>query len=264
MKVLIVLAHPERRSYTAALADTARDTLRKAGHTAEISDLYSMKFSPVLGLADFPFRSADDATLNIAHEQTMAFDAGLLAQDIATEQRKLQMADILILQFPMWWFGMPAIMKGWVDRVLTCGFAYQSGRKYDTGMFYKKRGLVAVTTGTAADTYAPNGIDGDIMSVLWPIHNGILHYTGFDVLSPFVAYEPARRTPAERASLLDSYAERIKRLEEEQPLFFHPASDYGPDERLKPGVQARTVAQRNSWALETNLERKNHYRSIPN
>ncbi len=69
---------------------------------------------------------------------------------------------------------MPAILKGWADRVFARGFAYLPGRKYDTGMFKGKRALLAATTGTSADTYAPDGIDGDILVVFWPIHNGLL------------------------------------------------------------------------------------------
>jgi NAD(P)H dehydrogenase (quinone) len=61
-------------------------------------------------------------------------------------------ADLLILQFPIWWFGMPAILKGWADWVLARGFAYVAGRKYDTGMFRGKTAMVAATTGTSADT----------------------------------------------------------------------------------------------------------------
>jgi NAD(P)H dehydrogenase (quinone) len=140
---------------------------------------------------------------------------------------------------------MPAILKGWADRVFARGFAYLPGRKYDTGMFRGKTAMVAATTGTSADTYAPDGIDGDILTVLWPIHNGLLRYSGFEVLSPFIAYMPGRIGPAEREACLEAYRKRLRNLASTPKLFFHPAEDYGPDERLKPGIPARSGVQRN-------------------
>ena len=85
---------------------------------------------------------------------------------------------MVIFHFPVWWFSMPAILKGWFDRVFSPGFAYSKGRKYGTGYFQGKRAMLCLTTGTASTLYEPNGIDGDIVHVLWPIHNGTLAYTG--------------------------------------------------------------------------------------
>jgi len=183
--------------------------------------------------------------LSIAAEQTRACETGTLASDIVAEQKKLARAEILILQFPIWWFGMPAILKGWADRVLARGFAYVAGRKYDTGMLRGKTAMIAATTGTSADTYAPDGIDGDIHTVLWPVHNGLLRYCGFDVIEPFIAYMPGRVGPEVRQRYLDDYRARLLDIEHASRLFCHPAQDYGPNERLKPGVIARSGVQRN-------------------
>lgn len=245
MNVLIVYAHPEPKSFNGAMKDAAVETLRKAGHTVVVSDLYAMKFNPTVGLEDFEGERSKPDFLSIAREQTHAFETGTLAADVVAEQEKLARADLLILQFPVWWFGMPAILKGWADRVFARGFAYTTGRKYDTGMFRGKAAMVAATTGTSADTYAPDGIDGDILSVLWPVHNGLLRYSGFDVFPPFMAYMPGRLTQAEREASLDAYRTRLLELDATPKLFFHPAGDYGPNERLKPGVLARSGIQRN-------------------
>ena len=141
---------------------------------------------------------------------------------------------------------MPAILKGWADRVFARGFAYLPGRKYDTGMFRGKTAMVAATTGTSAATYAPDGIDGDILSVLWPVHNGLLRYCGFDVLPPFVAYMPGRLAQSAREADLEAYCARLLAIDSTPRLFFHPAEDYGPDERLRAGVVARSGVQRNT------------------
>ena len=245
MNVLIVYAHPEPKSFNGAMKDLAAKTLRGAGHTVEISDLYAMSFNPVTGEGDFLGERSKTGALSIAREQTHAYETGTLAPDIVAEQEKIRRADLVIFQFPVWWFGMPAIMKGWADRVFARGFAYLPGRKYDTGMMKGKIAMVAATTGTSADTYAPDGIDGDILTVLWPAHNGLLRYTGFDVLTPFVAYMPGRLDAAGRAAQLEAYRRRLLTLDATPKLFFHPAEDYGADERLKPGVPARSGVQRN-------------------
>lgn len=245
MNVLIVYAHPESKSFNGAMKDMAVETLTRAGNDVVVSDLYAMRFNPVVGLDDFTGERADPDFFSVQKEQTKAYETGTLASDIAGEIEKLKRADVVIFQFPIWWFGMPAILKGWADRILVRGFAYFPGRKYDTGMFRGKTAMVAATTGTSADTYAPDGIDGDILTVLWPAHNGLLRYSGFDVLPPFVAYMPGRLTKEERAQYLDAYRKRLLEIDITPRLFFHPAEDYGPNERLKPGILARSGVQRN-------------------
>ena len=245
MNVLIVYAHPEPKSFNGAMKDVAVETLRGAGHNVVVSDLYAMGFNPIASEKDFGGERANPEFLSYAIEQTKAFETHTQAADIVAEQEKLARADLVIFQFPVWWFGMPAMMKGWADRVFSRGFAYMPGRKYDTGMFKGKLALVAATTGTSFDTYAPDGIDGDILSVLWPVHNGLLRYSGFDVLPPFVAYMPGRVGLPGREAYLEAYKKRLLEIDRTPRLFFHSAEDYGPNERLKPGVLARSGVQRN-------------------
>ena len=245
MKILIVYAHPEPRSFNGALKDLAVETLRSTGQEVVVSDLYAMKFGAVVGTDDFRCDRADPKFLSIAHEQTHTFKTGAFAADITAEQQKLLWCDLMIFQFPMWWFGMPAILKGWVDRVFARGFAYMPGHKYDTGLMKGRMAMVSTTTGTSEDTYAPDGIDGAMIDVLWPIHNGIFRYTGFEVLPPHVAYMPGKIESEARVAYLTSYKQRLLDIEHTPRLFFHPLSDYGPDERLKPGVVARSGFQRN-------------------
>lgn len=243
MRVLVVLAHPERRSFNGVLADAAVDTLQQVGHRVQLSDLYGMGFKAVAGAADFSGEREDPDFFRLDREQTHAHVHTTLAADIVAEQAKIAWADLLVLQYPMWWFGPPAILKGWADRVFTRGFAYLPGRKYDTGLLAGKTVMVSVTTGTSADTYRPDGIDGDVLDVLWPVHNGLLRYSGFDVLEPFVTYAPRKLSDEARADVLGEWRERLRQLAEVPRLFFHPSSDYGPDARLRPGVVARSGFQ---------------------
>jgi NAD(P)H dehydrogenase (quinone) len=243
MHALIVFAHPEPNSFNGALRDTATHTLEAAGHTVAVTDLNSIRFKAASDADDFSFRTDPDY-LRIDREQTAAHERTSVASDIAAEQDKVVAADLLILQFPLWWFGPPAILKGWFDRVFARGFAYLPGRKYDTGMMRGKRAMISLTTGTSADTYAPDGIDGPLLNILWPMHNGMLRYVGYDVLEPNVVFMPGRISDTERKAALDRYAERLRNLDQQQLLFFHPLSDYGPDERLLPHITPASGVQR--------------------
>jgi NAD(P)H dehydrogenase (quinone) len=235
VNTLIVHAHPEPRSFNRALTDVAVELLTAAGGAVQVSDLYAIGFKATADADDFGERE-DPEFLRLDREQTYSHERAAVAADIRAEQEKVAWADLLILQYPMWWFGPPAILKGWADRVFTRGFAYAPGRKYDTGLMRGKRAMLSVTTGTSADTYAPDGIDGALLDILWPVHNGLLRYCGFDVLAPYVTYMPRRLDEPGRAAALDGYRAHLAGLDDAAPLFFHPATDYGADERLLPHV----------------------------
>ena len=245
MNVLIIFAHPEPLSFNAALKSEAIATLTAAGHAVTVSDLYAMKWNPSLGPDEFAHDRANPDFLDLSREQEHAHRHDSHAADVRAEQAKVAAADLVLFHFPVWWFGMPAILKGWVDRVFSRGFAYSAGRKYERGHFQGKRAMLCITTGTASTLYEPDGIDGDLLHVLWPIHNGMLAYTGFTVLPPFVAWMPGRVDRAERAAYLMAYRERLAALDTTEPLFFHPWDDYDESQRLKPGVVARSGVQWN-------------------
>ena len=245
MDVLIIFAHPERGSFSAALKDEAVAALTSAGHAVTVSDLYAMGWNPALGPEEFAHDRVDADFLDLSREQEHAHRNDSHAADVRTEQAKVAAADLVLFHFPVWWFGMPAILKGWVDRVFSRGFAYSAGRKYDRGHFKGKRAMLCITTGTASTLYEPDGIDGDLLHVLWPIHNGMLAYTGFTVLTPYVAWMPGRVSADDRAAYLVAYRERLATLDATEPLFFHPWDDYDESQRLKPGVVARSGVQWN-------------------
>ncbi len=245
MNVLIVFAHPEPASFSAALKNEAVAALTAAGHAVTVSDLHAMKWNPSLGPDEFAHDRANPGFLDLSREQEHAHRRDSHAADVRAEQAKVAAADLVLFHFPVWWFGMPAILKGWVDRVFSRGFAYSAGRKYERGHFQGKRAMLCITTGTASTLYEPDGVDGDLLHVLWPIHNGMLAYTGFTVLPPFVAWMPARADASERAAYLMAYRERLVALDTTEPLFFHPWDDYDESQRLKPGVVARSGVQWN-------------------
>lgn len=212
MNVLIVFAHPELCSFNGALKVRAVDVLKQAGHEVVVSDLYRLGWKAEVDADDFPGAWTDPDFLDVLAEQERVSAAHEAPPDVLAEQEKVARCDLLILQFPLWWSGMPAILKGWVDRTMACGFAYGEGRAYDTGPLKGRRALVCTTTGTSSGLYAsdaPDAPDDDLDRALWPIQHGILGCLGFDVLPPFVAREPGGVSAKQREEYLADYAERL-------------------------------------------------------
>lgn len=236
MNILIVYAHEEPRSFNAAMKNVAIRTFEELGHTVVVSDLYRMKFKAVADANDFLERR-DRHTLKRQQEELASVQLGTLATDILEEQRKLRACDLLILQFPMWWFSMPAILKGWIDRVLTMGFAYGGGRWYDQGGLQGKRALLSFTTGGPEGLYTPTGINGEMDRILFPIQHGILFFCGLEVLPPFIAHGIARKEDLERGAVLEAYRQHLLGLDQMSPLPFHPIAHYDQMLQLKPEHQ---------------------------
>jgi len=118
MNVLLVYAHPEPKSLNGSLKEFAVKRLEEAGHSVQVSDLYAMHWKTVLDADDGLDRPAGER-FDPSAESKHAFASGQQSSDIALEQDKLRWADAVILQFPLWWFSLPAILKGWVERLIT-------------------------------------------------------------------------------------------------------------------------------------------------
>lgn len=230
MKVLIVYAHQEPKSFNGAMLERAQSALTRQGHEVRVSDLYAMGFKAVADAADFEGRANPDF-FKYQAEQTAAVKAGTLAADIRAEQEKVFWCDLLVLQFPLWWFGLPAIMKGWVDRVFTMGNVYGSGLLYDTAGFRGRRAMLALTTGGPPTMYAPNGRNGDIEKILFPINHGMLAFTGFTVLQPFVAWSVARAGDDARRAYLDEYEARLLAAPSATPIAYPTMAEF--DEKMQ-------------------------------
>ncbi|MBN9048807.1 MAG: NAD(P)H-dependent oxidoreductase [Rhizobiales bacterium] len=214
MNALLVYAHPEPTSFTAAMRDVAADTLRDLGYTVEVSDLYAEGFNPVAGRHDF-LTVNDPARFHYQTEQGLAHVQQGFAPDLAREQARFLKADLVIWLFPIWWGGVPAILKGWFERVLAYGFAYSDGRRYDKGFFKDKKGLLCFTTGGTAERFSATGVYGTLDQVLWPTQRLILEYLGLNALPPFVAYAAPRVDDAGRKSYLDQWKTRLREISAE-------------------------------------------------
>lgn len=242
MKTLIVFAHPEPNSFGAALLHRARATLEACGNEVQVSDLYAMHFNPVASADDFTERRFPDR-LQYDREQKHSSAHRCFSPDIQAEIDKLIWCEQLILQFPLWWFSVPAILKGWIDRVLVNGLAYGAGRRLDTGGLKGRRAMLAITTGCYEDMVAPDGMLGDLNVNLWHLHAGTFAYTGMQVLPPFAAWSVHYSDDAQRQADLATYEAHLRNLDSLQPLSFHPQSDF-VNWRLRPDVEPRTLGHR--------------------
>ncbi len=238
MKVLIVYAHPEPKSFNGAMKDLAATVLTEQGHEVKVSDLYAMKFKAIADKDDFLEFSNPDL-LKYQIEQTIAYEKNYFSHDIQAEQEKLLWSDFVIFQFPLWWFSFPAIMKGWVDRVFATGFAYGGGggRFYDRGGLRGRKAMLALTIGGSPTMYSSTGIHGDIDQILLPINHGILQFVGMDVVPPFIVWSPARIGEEKRKQYLEEYKQRLLCLETTPTILLRPVSDFDEEYQLKAATK---------------------------
>ena len=200
-KMFIVYAHPEPQSFNGALKDRAAEALTQAGHSVRVSDLYAMKFDAVATPAQFPARQ-DAAFFRLQEEQYHAAATGAQAADVLGEQEKLFWADLVIFQFPLWWGSMPAIMKGWVDRVFSLGTIYGRG----AGTLAGRQALLSVTTSSRADVEEGAG---QVRAELAHVLNNMLALAKLEPLEPFIVFGPRGLSQADRLRFLDAYEERL-------------------------------------------------------
>ncbi|MFS4467240.1 NAD(P)H-dependent oxidoreductase [Maribacter sp. 2210JD10-5] len=206
MNICIVHAHENKESFCSSLAITAKTYFEKEGHQVSMSDLYADKFNPVGGKHDF-IKLSDADYYKYASEQLHAHETDSFVPELKKEMQLLLEADVLIFNFPLWWFDVPAILKGWIDRVLAYGFAYGGAYGFfDKGRFKGKKAFLCVTTGSPAEFYTPKGVHGRTLSdILKNIHQGVLGLVGFEVLPDFAAYGVSRIGDPERKKILLDY-----------------------------------------------------------
>jgi len=191
MNVLIVYAHPEPKSLNGKLKKLAVETLTENGHEVKISDLHGINFKAALDQSDFCKRSNSES-FNPILEQYNAVKTGTVSEDVFSEMEKVKWADLLIFQFPIYWTSMPAILKGWIDRVFANGFAFDAAEEkfYDTGLLKGKKALLSITTGAPRILYTKGMPHGDIEQLLACITHNTLEFVGLEVLPIFGIFGP--------------------------------------------------------------------------
>ncbi|KAJ6254741.1 nad p h oxidoreductase-related [Anaeramoeba flamelloides] len=234
MKILFVFAHPEQQSFNGALKDTAISTLTEEGHEVLVSDLYQLNWSIQLSRENFT-ELKDPNYFNAEKEQNdLKFQKTILK-----EMEKVKEAELIIFQFPFWWFSMPGILKSWIDIVFASNFAYGGKKGYfENAGLVGKKALISITTGAPKNFFTEKGRNGNILLSLYPILFGIFNFTGMDSYLPSIWYGPGLLDDEGRKEYLTLWGERLKNLKSEKFIDFQKSSSYlGNDLQLKEGLK---------------------------
>ncbi len=163
MKHLVILGHPSTDSLNKVIHDEIAHLYKKHGHDITVRDLYSMNFNPVLSSKDI-----------------QAARSGKVLPDVKTEQDYIKKADVITFIYPLWWTAMPAIVKGYIDRVFSYGFAYAFTPGNDLKKLLKGKKVILINThGMPADLYQKSGVY-DAMNLLTEKHT--FEFFGMEVL----------------------------------------------------------------------------------
>ncbi|KAG0670336.1 hypothetical protein C6P45_002469 [Maudiozyma exigua] len=247
MKVLFVIAHPDKNSFNHSLLDAAVKRLESQGNEVKVSDLYAMTFKAIVDADDF-LNHEEGTRLKVGEASFAATESHQLTDDVVAEQEKLKWADTVIFQFPIWWSSMPAMMKGWFDRVFSSGFGYNYGIRTDTrygdrfgeGVMEGKRAFIITTIGSSKEQYSERGISGSINDILFPINHNTLFYAGFSVLPPIVTFRADSRREEVYVNAEKAVLERMDNLATVEPIHYRRQNfgDYTiPELTLKEGLE---------------------------
>jgi NAD(P)H dehydrogenase (quinone) len=165
MKHLIIYAHPNPQSLNGQFKHTVAEYLQQNGNEVIVRDLYELNFSPVL-----------------SPEDMMGQRKGQVADDVKQEQEFIIWADCITFIYPIWWTGMPAIMKGYVDRVFSYGFAYRYDEGIQKGLLADKKTIIINTHGKSHEEYHSIGMD---KALALTSDKGIYIYCGLEIKQHF-------------------------------------------------------------------------------
>lgn len=176
MNNLVVFAHPNEKSFCKGIVDAVVKASKEKGANVKVRDLYEISFDPILKPSDF-----------------IAFQSGKVPEDISEEQEYIKWADIITFVYPVWWTSLPAMLKGYVDRVFSYGFAYEYVDGAPKGLLKGKKALLFCTTGASHEDYASNGMHNSIKQTT---SEGIFNFSGIEEVKhtffgsvPYVADE---------------------------------------------------------------------------
>ena len=180
MHVLCVIDHPEPGSFSHQIAARFAEGLAQAGHSHEVADLHAEGFDPRWTAAD-----------------AAVFRGAAVPGDVAAEQERIERADALTLIFPLFWYGMPAMTKGWFDRVWSFGWAYDQVDDPGASLQRPRRALMLIPAGGRPEDWHPKGVDKDIARVWRDGMLGLFGMANADIrLLTGAAVEPEARRDA--------------------------------------------------------------------
>lgn len=183
MKVLVVYTHPYPESFNHAVLEQFSRGLQAGGHEADVLDLYAAGFNPVLSAADLA-----------------ALQQGRIPDDIAAQQDRVTRAEGLAFIFPIWWSAMPALLKGWIDKVFSLGFAYTFGEEGPQGLLKHRKALLITTCGGDQVFFDQSGIQKAIQMT---VDLGVFAFTGIPQVQHEFLYNVVQTDGATRQKYLE-------------------------------------------------------------
>lgn len=186
MKHLIIYAHPNEESLNNHFKQTIIKCLQSTDHEFEVRDLNAINFNPVLSLEDMDRQRI-----------------GQVSSDVKKEQDFISWANQITFIYPIWWTGMPAIMKGYIDRVMSYGFAYRYDQGIQKGLLQGKQTVIVNTHGKSYAEYESIGMN---QALLLTSDKGIFTYCGLEVKNHFFFDRADRPT-------VEAVAEWTKQIE---------------------------------------------------
>lgn len=189
MKNLIVYVNPDKKSFTHEIKEYVKSFVEDKGHEVEVRDLYKQKFNPILSLEE----------LEMEGEKVLP--------DVKKEQEFLDWADTIIFIYPIWW-EIPAMMKGYFDRVFSYGYAYCLEDDQPKGLLPKKRVLKYNPMGTPRSIYEKNGLRQAYEKA---IDRGIIESSGLKVAESILFGGNPREHQELRVQYLKELEDSLKR-----------------------------------------------------
>lgn len=205
MNVLVISAHDDTKSYVASLHNTALGVFERTEDKVMVSDLYAQQFNPVASLLDFKIKSSSH--VNYMFEQQRASNTrNGFSPDLQSEMDKVKKADLIIVHFPLWWGSVPAVLKGWFERVFAMGFAWNSDNRYSKGLLKGKKVLLCVSVGDPQSFYSSDGMHkATVEQHLYGLTHSTLAYCGLDVYKPFIIHNVTAGSDEELEEKVEEY-----------------------------------------------------------
>ncbi|MCX8076283.1 MAG: NAD(P)H-dependent oxidoreductase [Aquificaceae bacterium] len=180
--VSVIYAHPNPKSFNHALKEAVIEVLESKGKNYQLRDLYAMGFNPVLSSSDLE-----------------TFLSGSVPEDVKREQEIIKASELIIFIYPIWWTGMPAILKGYIDRVFSYGFAYEEKDGELVGLLSDKTVVIINTLGASALDYGPSGMEDCLRKTT---ETGVFRFCGMHVIEHIFLYAVPYVSDQERKDMI--------------------------------------------------------------
>jgi len=212
VNVLVVYAHHEPTSFTSSMKNLAVEILGRMGHSIVVNDLYGQGFNAEAQKWDFVTTTGKHFNYMFEQRHATRLDMAF-SPDIVGEIQKVRAADLILFVAPIWWFSVPAILKGWFDRVLAMGVTWDGGKIYENGLLRGKQAMLILSAGGPEEYYLESGRHrATPLQILHHINHGTLAFCGMNVHEPFVALNVLGMDEVGRSETMQELQFRLEHL----------------------------------------------------